>query len=736
MRRYNRGPRQFVSDQRTTADSRAALFAWINVWLGLVLVTLVAIYQLRDFPAHLSWLAAFENAHAVLGATAWAAVKVWSFWAWSAMVLGAFVLKLDPGLDLMDAALIGAAGLWVVAYLLGNLLGPPGLFNGPAVWLMLGIGSAWVWRSPPQAKLRAPTSGEKLTALAVGMLGVSMLPLQLASPVPPFMDVLNIPASAQQLLTFHIYLPFADNPYGVFGVYNRAPALELFYAMLALGSHTPLAVLAETAAMLPMAALLMFATWRLGKSLLGDTAGGAAALLLFFTCILLRTQGMRPTAVGLAMVGLGLAFFCDPERRRTLMAVGAIFLGTSVPSHAILGAFAMAVAGVAVIMWAVERDWPRVLAGSVSLIGALLISITEVLVGLERPVAYPVLPMLIIAGTAVIAMGAALMKARATPPLTVASRAFNASLIAIFLLAAAYRHVTHPGLLFDQIAHNLPMLTWFCAAGLVALAVLVWSDEAAVPRHAGLVAAALLVALGWDYVLPIMDAMGLQANGANMVSDVGWKLLDYWTPYFMVLPAGYAFAVAYERWSRPVTLFALLAILIYPWHISPNPADFESVEHSVVEHWAFNLDDAAQGYWAGHADRRWTFGPAEIQAIGVLNREVAAGRITARTHILHLADSVSSWGLFQFSIVTGINDDPIVNDPGAKREGWLAGSRVSRMPELAQELAMRPPYIIEQVPPPAWLAQPPQGYEEIFNQANLRIFRRRDLNDASPDGKS
>jgi hypothetical protein len=156
-------------------------------------------------------------------------------------VLGGLALKIDSDLDVTDAALTGAVGLWAVGYFVANLLAPIAAFNGPVLWLMLGAGSAWLWYRPPRIVLRTPTAGEKLTALAVGVLAVSYLPLQLASPVPPFMDVLNVPSSVQQLLTFHTYLPFHDNPYGVFGAYNRAPALELFYATLAFGSHTHLA---------------------------------------------------------------------------------------------------------------------------------------------------------------------------------------------------------------------------------------------------------------------------------------------------------------------------------------------------------------------------------------------------------------------------------------------------------------------------------------------------------------
>jgi hypothetical protein len=716
-----------VGDHGRTSASRSDPYAWAAVWIALAILTLLAQYRLRDFPAHPSWRGAAHGIREVIAATGPAAIRVWIFWAWAAAVLAGFALKIDPGLDVIDAALTGAAGLWVAGYFLANLLAPVGAFNGPVLWLILGVGTVCLWyRSPPLA-LRAPTSGEKMAALAVALLAVSYLPLQLASPVPPFMDVLNIPSSVQQLLTFHVYLPYDDNPYGVFGVYNRAPALELFYATLAFGSHIRLAVLAETAAMLPMAALMMFVTWRLGKALLGDTAGGAAALLLFFTCLLRRSQGMRPTAVALVMVGIALAFFCDRERRRSLMAFGAIFLGVAIPSHAILGAFAMAVAGAAVIFWAIERDWSRVLAGIVMLIGALLIGLTDVPVALEYHVAYPALPILMIAGVAVIAAGARLLRDSIDTVPSVALRAADTAAIAVFMLAAIYLHHSHPGYLFDRIADNLPLLTILGAGGLILAAVTIWGGAAAPVRYAGLAAVALLAALVWEYVPPVVSALQFQASAANMVSDVGWKLLDYWAPYFVVLPAGFLFAVAYDRLSRPVTFFVLLAILIYPWRMIPNPADFDSAEHSIPEHWAFNLDDAAQGYWAGHIDRRWTFGPEEFKAIGVLNREIAAGRITAHTHILHLADNVSSWGLFQYPILTGINDDPIVNDMGAKREGWLSGSRVSRMPELAQELAKRPLYIIEQVPPPPWLGDPPPGYDKIFSGGEIRIFRRRGL---------
>src|SRR5208337_3715238 len=175
--------------------------------------------------------------------------------------------------------------------------GPIGLFRAPTIWIPLALGALWLWRHPPRLCFTPLDSGQRLALLAFGLLAVSMLPMQLASPVAPFMDVLSYPASAQRILTFGVYLPFDNDPYGQWGPYAQTPALELFYAAVALGSHSKLAVLAESAMMVPMAALIIFGVYRLGRTLFDPTAGGMAALLLFFTCLFRRAQGMRGTAV-------------------------------------------------------------------------------------------------------------------------------------------------------------------------------------------------------------------------------------------------------------------------------------------------------------------------------------------------------------------------------------------------------------------------------------------------------
>ncbi len=199
---------------------------WPAVWLGLAFITAIATWRLRDFPYHLSWLEAIRGMWEVLPATLWAAVRIWIFWAWSAAVIAGLILRIDPEIDLADAILGGVGGLWALGYFLGVLLGPLGLFNTSSLWALLALGTVWLWYHPPKIARATPTTGQKLALLATGLLAVSMLPLQLASPVAPFMDVLAVPSSVQRIITFGVYLPFDNAAYGVWGPAAQTPGLR------------------------------------------------------------------------------------------------------------------------------------------------------------------------------------------------------------------------------------------------------------------------------------------------------------------------------------------------------------------------------------------------------------------------------------------------------------------------------------------------------------------------------
>ena len=355
------------------------------VALAALLLAIVSLYMLRDFPFpsdfHAAWTA-IVNLAPQTGVTA---LKVWAFWAWSALLIATALRRFDREIDPLDAYLTGAAGTWVAAYFLGMLLGPFGLFRGPTLWLVNLAATAWLWRDLKRPRFHRPRFGMGLALIAIALAAVSLIPLQLGSPVAPYMDVLSWPASAQRVMTFGVYHPFDNDPYGIWGPNVQQPALELFYAYLALGSHTRLAVLAESALIFPMAALMILATYRLGAALFDEVTGGAAALLLYLTNIFRWIEGMRGTAVAFVLVALGLALFIDSRRNRTLLAWGALMLGVALPSHAIDGALGLGVAVAACLSWLLARDISRSTAGALSIVGALLLGVPEIAVARAAP---------------------------------------------------------------------------------------------------------------------------------------------------------------------------------------------------------------------------------------------------------------------------------------------------------------------------------------------------------------
>jgi hypothetical protein len=718
-----------VADGSKRLSSGRGDLAWALVGLALTVVTLLAIHRLRDFPYPLDFRSAFEGMRQVLGVTAWAAVKVWLFWGIATVVAAGLALRLDPELEQSDAFLIGAAAPWVLGYALGNLLGPIGLFNTATAWGLIALGASHLWRHPPPFRWEAPTSGQKLAALAVALLAVSMVPLQLGSPVAPFMDVLSYPSSVSRILTFHVYLPFDNDPYGAWGPQAQTPGLELFLALLGFGGHASSGALAQSAAMFPIAALMIFAAWRLGKTLFGDTAGGMAALFLFWTCLFRRAQGVRGTAVDFALIGLGLAFFLDRSRRRALISSGALILGVAVASHTLNGACAMFVAASGILLWLIEGDMGDFLAGAACLAGATLISVPDLAVSLAHYLPYWIMSGSILAGAVLIIAATSRVAERPATGDRLALRAANIVLIVIFLFAVLYRHATDPYTLFAKVAQDLPLLFLFCFGGLIAAIGLIWESEPLAAPCAGVLGSALGLGIVGEYLDNILRPISHTTTTTMMVSDITIKLWDYWCPYFLIFPAGLLFALAYERWSRQLTFLALMILLIYPWYQINNPVDYDSIEHSITEQWAFNLGTAATGYWAGHSDRRWTFGAPELALEKVLRNEIAAGRITTKTHILHLCDNISSWSLVQFPVFTGIDEDPIEyqHSPDNLYEG---GSRVRGMNELAAAMALDPPYILSQVTPPAGFGNPPSGYDTIFDAGWLKLWRRHDLGTA------
>jgi len=692
---------------------------------SLVVIALFSYVRLRGTPWEIDVSAAIDGIGTVFSATFFAAVKIWTCWTLFTIVGTGILLRLDDKIPFFDAILGGAAGGWVLAWVLGQIFGPIGLFRGPLIWLLLLAGGGWIFLTAPRPRPSHLTAGQGLALVAFVLAAIGLVPLELGSPVAPYMDVLACPASVQRILSFGRYLPMNNDPYGLWGPQAQTPALELFLAMLAMGSRTQLGILAQSGAIVPMAALMIFGAYRFGAATLGDTAGGVAALMLFFTNTFRRMVGMRGTAVAFALVALGLAFVLDRKARRLTIALGALILGTAIATHAIDGGFAIALAGIA-IFWR-EAARPRImLLKLVCVGGAVVFAGPEFAIANRTALSFPILPLVMLIGLAIIVLAArALPQPEDLEEIAGDSDWRDPVMVAIFGFALIYTITKEPNSIYAQIFEQFPMLSAFAALGLVYMGAL--RARGTQTTDGSPVVIALLITLMVEAIGQRLGAIGGSNAYQSNIADLHYKLDEYWTPFFLTFPVALQFATVFNRGRSAIVVVALMTILIYPWYPRPN-GNYDYEEHSIAEDWAIDLRTAANGYWGGTPDSRWTMGAKEMALVYTLRQEQAAGRITMKTHILHLAQDAIVWHeCNRFSVYTGIMDDPIVyNIPGSD-VGWLAGGRVRQMPELAEALAARPPYILAQTAAPMGVKFPPDDYDLIFAREQLQLYRRRDL---------
>jgi hypothetical protein len=297
--------------------------------------------------------------------------------------------------------------------------------------------------------------------------------------------------------------------------------------------------------------------------------------------------------------------------------------------------------------------------------------------------------------------------------------------VLVLVVGSLYSGLHSTGSLAARLFAQSPMLMVLTLLGLITL-VPVWLVGGRQMKSAGVVVFALLLGLGFDYTRDFVWSLTNDLTFQFGLQDLDAEFVQYWSPFFMTFSASLVFALCYEKWSKPLSFFILATLLIYPWRNSASPVDYDSDQHSITEHWGFNLFDASRGYWVGSRDARWNFDPDEFALKDLLDKEIAAGRITTATHIVHVAHDAGFFSFVQYAVFTGINDDPYLSefDPNDR---YQHSGRVRGIVSLSAAIAAKPPYIFIQDAPPNWLQLPPVGYDEVFHRSDLRLFRRKDL---------
>ncbi len=635
-----------------------------------------------------------------------AALEAAAFWAIGVAVLGGVARRFDPTLDVVDRILAGVIGLWAVAYVGANVLGPIGLFRAWTIWTVLIL--CWVWqrRRPVAAPPFTFSPGEQLLALAALVTVPVVFLVQMGCPVPPYMDILATPASAQRVLTFGRYLPFDSDPYGYWGPSLQCPGTELLYALVALGSTIRPAVLAVSASILPLTLAFIIATYRLGRSLGGDVAGGFATLLLPATVMLHVLPYSHGRFVAFVPAVAALAFLAEPSRSPVRVALGAVALALAIASHAIIGALAALVATIIVV-----REW----WGIVVLVGAGLLAMPEVLIALTLAVPYPVLPLLQLAGLTVIVWAAPRLRDLGLEWRSVRIVAAVAAL-AILVWCPEWSGVR-------IVARRYPLLF---AGGLLGFAATPF-----LPRRVFVVpfAFGVLTSFAVDAVSRLWWQKIPSPTIGLAVEDLYHKV-EYWLPFMLLWPTAMLVRRLVDAVGLRIPLYATVALVAFPWLCRTQVCDPNLASHSLVQQWAHSVEFSKSGYWASMGDRRWAQSPAQFKLRDILLDEVAAGRITPATHIAQLEPYVI---LYQdtvlFTVYTGINGDTYVQD--WKLDRSTAAGRFYPIEQFAKRLETDPPpYVVihertlnaralRTVPPL------PEGYEELLAEDGVRLWRRR-----------
>ncbi len=478
-----------------------------------------------------------------------------------------------------------------------------------------------------------------------------------------------------------------------------------------------------------MAALIIFATYRLGVAFFDDISGGVASLLLFLTTIFRWSETMRGTAVDFALIASGLALFIGARGSSVLFAFGALILGTAIPSHALDGALALGVAGSAVASWAIAGDWRKCGAGITAMLGAMLIAAPEFAIATLKIVPITLLIFALGSGVTLIILASTMFPATTRPEPAYLSMPAMV-LLGCVVFAMTYESLAIGGL-HAELRLNYPILSILALGGSFAMIAM---PPAGKRSSLLIIAAALMPALIVEHWAALLPWLGSHGGGDFAKFDLVRKLVDYWLPFVMVFPAAWLLARLCERVSRTLVVIALLATLISPVGHRTD-IDYYGHEHSISENWMIDYSIISNGYWTPTADSRWTLGPDQRAMLRVLENEITAGRVTTATHILHIVHDVSPDGtMFRFSVFTGIDDDPVVLEPTeAEWPIWLKGGRVRPARYLDQALARHPPYILSELPAKSGIVVP-EGYD-LISGGRLKLYRRHDLSRAHEPGR-
>ncbi len=648
-----------------------------------------------------------------------------------AVVLG--LLRRAPFRAWSDLVLGGFAGAILLDCLLVFVLGGFGLFRpgilGLILGLMLLVGLVWrpiVGRPLPGIGPGGPGRPIALNLarwLLLGMVWAGPLIVAFASPVVPAGDVLpNHVAPAEHLRVFGQIASLATYPSPIYGPSRLFLGYSALIAVLATLTNLPagLTVAAFTGVLI---GLSIVGVRRIASAAFGAEAGFWALVAYGLTSTFVRLPDVRDSVVALPLAALALALLSDragrwagqasPRRPDWLLAAaisGAILV------HPLVGALT----GVTVAILTLA-DPARHARRTIPALAASLVAVLPqlaVMIGLEPA---PVLGVAAFAAAIVVAVVMTRLVDRADWTAVSAPVAAAATLL-LGVAAVGLVLVGDPGAIGQAFGFlNLAFPVLFGAAGLaVGLAAL------------GLVPAARG---GRRMTLAALGAGTGALIGAALVPDTSLlgqslryeipKAVGYWLAWACVpITGGLIALIARARvpaLGRLAQIGAFLVIVLIPiGAIRPDGSQASQPVAAVLGH---HLQTAEAGYWQGYPDVRLVVDLTGDEVLDFLRAEVAAGRITAETQLLHVAASYQESASLPIGVFTGIEETMVSAD--AATTIFTAGGRIHPLGDLPAQLGAGFAYVVLEargLPLGVRAAIVAAGYRPVFVNSTAEVF--------------
>lgn len=624
----------------------------------------------------------------------------------AARSLAGVVLAAYGSAVLLDVALL---------YILGGL----GLFTWPALIGVHGglLAFAWVVRRPVRRLVRVPFHPHLGWALVAIVWSAPVL-LQLASPVVPFMDVLpNLVAPVEHLRTFAQFDPLTTSPSPIYG----PSRLSLGYVGL-LGTITTLSGLSAAQAISAFIAvevvLVAIAVAALARSAGGRHAVFWALIAFAMTQPFARLADDRSRILAIPIIAWTLiellrASKHDAAPRQTAWIIG-IGLGATLLMHAVIGAF---LALVVLVLVAVRPERYRSVMPALAMAATLAVPQAAVMVGIPVP---SLLGVIVFPA----AVGASLAVALLAPLRTALVQVARVALALTIGIAVAGAGFAVPAFVrwFSDFAPAVPFLSVTGMAGLL------WLRPSA------------------RWVLITMLGVGAAAGTlANLVpagaDNLLWQSVRYevpkevhtWLPVALAISSAALLAQIVRRippagrvpqgW-RLAAAAAWLVVAALPLRLEPI-GGLHVGERHLSENIAIQLKYADHGFWTGYPDSRWVVDSKQRQVLAAIRQEIAAGRITAATRLLHVSRTYQQWGAIPVGVFTGVLETVVSSD--SKVTIHSVGGRLIPLDALRAELVADYDYLlIEWRGLPTDVAQLIGGFEPVFTNEEALLLRQRE----------